>query len=221
MSLKLFIIANEKNPPAELSQELSRQGFTCSVTGYDNGVIKRLNHESPDLVLLELSSPISTELCHKLKKETRKPVIGLLNPDTLTGIDSRLDIDDFIIKPYNIAELSLRINRLLKSNKKPDAVQLIKYGDLAIDMVKCEVTVGERQVILTFKEYELLKFLASNKGRVLTRETLLDKVWGYDYFGGDRTVDVHIRRLRSKLEDQTHTFIETVRNIGYRFKENF
>jgi two-component system alkaline phosphatase synthesis response regulator PhoP len=81
------------------------------------------------------------------------------------------------------------------------------------------VTVEWRIVELTFKEYELLKLLASNKGRVYTREILLDKIWGYDYYGGDRTVDVHIRRLRSKIEDSNHNFIETVRNIGYRFKK--
>jgi DNA-binding response OmpR family regulator len=82
------------------------------------------------------------------------------------------------------------------------------------------VTVNGALVELTFKEYELLKLLAANRGRVFTREALLDKLWGYDYFGGDRTVDVHIRRLRSKIEDAEHTYIETVRNIGYRFKKN-
>jgi two-component system alkaline phosphatase synthesis response regulator PhoP len=81
------------------------------------------------------------------------------------------------------------------------------------------VYVGTRLVNLTFMEYELLKFLATNKGRVFSRSKLLDEIWGYDYYGGDRTVDVHIRRLRSKIEDATHTFISTVRNIGYRFKE--
>jgi len=89
-----------------------------------------------------------------------------------------------------------------------------------INRAKCEVTLAGRVLMLTFMEYELLKFLASNKGRVFTREVLLNKVWGYDYYGGDRTVDVHIRRLRSKIEDLTHTFIETVRNIGYKFREN-
>jgi len=86
-------------------------------------------------------------------------------------------------------------------------------------MDNCEVTVDGRLVTLTFKEYELLRFLASNRGRVFTRDVLLNEVWGYDYYGGDRTVDVHIRRLRSKIEDSTHIFIETVRNIGYRFRK--
>ena len=95
---------------------------------------------------------------------------------------------------------------------------MIKCGGLIIDLARCEVTVSGVTVELTFKEYELLKFLASNKGRVFTREALLNKVWGYDYYGGDRTVDVHIRRLRSKIEVSDYSFIETVRNIGYRFK---
>jgi two-component system alkaline phosphatase synthesis response regulator PhoP len=89
-----------------------------------------------------------------------------------------------------------------------------------IDPAKCEVSINGRLVVLTFKEYELLKVLISNRGKVFTRETLLNQVWGYDYYGGDRTVDVHIRRLRSKIEDATHTFIETVRNIGYKLSEH-
>ncbi|MFA5148449.1 MAG: winged helix-turn-helix domain-containing protein, partial [Candidatus Omnitrophota bacterium] len=93
----------------------------------------------------------------------------------------------------------------------------IKAGDLLIDVSRYEVTVNGGKIELTFKEYELLKFLASNKGRVYSRDQLLDKIWGYDYYGGTRTVDVHIRRLRSKIEDRRHTFIETIRNIGYKF----
>ena len=89
-----------------------------------------------------------------------------------------------------------------------------------IDLAKREVTVDGKLVELTFKEYELLKFLASNRGRVYTREALLNRVWGYDYYGGDRTIDVHVRRLRSKIEDSKHSFIETVRNISYRFKKD-
>jgi two-component system alkaline phosphatase synthesis response regulator PhoP len=114
--------------------------------------------------------------------------------------------------------LVLRIKRLLnKRNGNQDDGELIRFDGLIIDLAKCEVTVDSRVVALTFREYELLKFLASNKGRVYTRDALLNKVWGYDYYGGDRTVDVHIRRLRSKIDDAKHTFIETVRNIGYRF----
>ncbi|MBN2463695.1 MAG: response regulator transcription factor, partial [Dehalococcoidia bacterium] len=100
-------------------------------------------------------------------------------------------------------------------NKK--SRDLIKCGNLLIDTAKYEVSISGRLLALTFKEYELLKFLARNKGRVFTREALLNEVWGYDYYGGDRTVDVHIRRLRGKLNDLNNTYIQTVRNIGYKF----
>ncbi len=121
----------------------------------------------------------------------------------------------------NSNELLVRINRLLKKHKPREApTEYLKAGDIVIDLPRCEVSVAGKVVDLTFTEYELLKFLISRKGHVLTREVLLNKIWGYDYFGGDRTVDVHITRLRSKIEDPSHSFIETVRNIGYRIKAN-
>lgn len=106
---------------------------------------------------------------------------------------------------------------ILKKVVPADSENLIKTGDLVIDVNKYEVLLNGNKVGLTFKEYELLKFLSSNRGRVYSRDQLLDKIWGYDYYGGTRTVDVHIRRLRSKIEDKKHVFIETVRNIGYKF----
>lgn len=96
----------------------------------------------------------------------------------------------------------------------------IRCGGLLIDSTRCEVSLCGKPVILTFKEYQLLKFLANSKGKVFTRDVLLHKVWGWDNYGGDRTVDVHIRRLRGKIEDSTHAFIETVRNIGYKLRED-
>ena len=136
----------------------------------------------------------------------------------ILGAKALLNIDDFMISPYDARELVLRVKRLLSRDRNIDSGELIKCDGLLIDLAKCEVTLEGRIVELTFKEYELLRFLASNRGRVYTREALLNMVWGYDYYGGDRTVDVHVRRLRSKIEDAKHTFIETVRNIGYRFK---
>jgi DNA-binding response OmpR family regulator len=113
--------------------------------------------------------------------------------------------------------LLLRIRRLLRKILAEESGELIKCDGLTIDLVTCEVTVDGTKTDLTYKEFELLKLMASHRGRVFTREELLDKIWGYDYYGGDRTVDVHMRRLRSKIEDANHTYIETVRNIGYRF----
>jgi DNA-binding response OmpR family regulator len=96
---------------------------------------------------------------------------------------------------------------------------VLRCGALLIDLANYKVMLDGRPIELTFKEYELLRFLASNRDKVFTREALLNRVWGYDYFGGARTVDVHIRRLRSKIEDRGHAFIETIRNVGYRFHE--
>ena len=140
--------------------------------------------------------------------------------EMLNGIDSNLEIDDFVVRPFDLPELVVRVKRTLRRTSNIDKQELITCGDLMIDPAKREVSINGRLVVLTFKEYELLKVLISSRGKVFTRETLLNQVWGYDYYGGDRTVDVHIRRLRSKIEDATHTFIETVRNIGYKLSEH-
>ncbi|MEE8419475.1 MAG: response regulator transcription factor, partial [Dehalococcoidales bacterium] len=122
--------------------------------------------------------------------------------------------------PFDITELALRINQILHRTLSADGSEVIRSGPMVIDMISCDVTIYGKRVELTFREYELLRFLAGNKGRVFSREELLNRVWGYDYFGGDRTVDTHIRRLRSKTDDPNNSFIETVRNIGYRFKRD-
>ena len=106
-----------------------------------------------------------------------------------------------------------------KLHDKTARSKLIKHGDLIIDLPKYEVRQAGRLIVLTLKEYELLCLLSSNPGKVFSREALLNKIWGYNYFGGARTVDVHITRLRNKIEDGSHSFIETVRGVGYRFKE--
>ncbi len=201
--------------------QLLDRGFACSVT-YGNGeAFRQITEQLPDILLVEINGRTS-ELIAAIKREKRLPIIGLLHPDTLNKNEIALQIDDFIFEPYAFTELTMRIERLLKraptrTEARPE--EIIKVGDLVIDTAKCEVSVGGRIVMLAFKEYELLKFFVGNRGRVFTRQVLLDKVWGFDYFGGDRTVDVHIRRLRSKIEDSKHSFIDTVRSIGYRFKE--
>jgi len=156
----------------------------------------------------------------RIRQEMHLPVIALVSRETLDSLDSADSVDDFVVEPWDAAEVALRARLTLQRRNNIDSEELIKCGDLIIDLASCEVSVGGRLVMLTFKEYELLRFLAGNRGRVFTREDLLNKVWGYDYYGGDRTVDVHIRRLRSKIEDPTHTFIETVRNIGYKFGDS-
>ncbi|MCE2465414.1 MAG: response regulator transcription factor [Dehalococcoidia bacterium] len=129
-------------------------------------------------------------------------------------------MDDFIVHPYNPQELVKRIDRVLARSREPESNEVVKTGDLVIDIGKYEISLGGRRVILTYKEYQLLVLLATNPGRVYTRDELLQQVWGYDYFGGTRTVDVHIRRLRSKIESANHSFIETIWNVGYRFRNS-
>ena len=213
------LILSEKTETVEsLVAELARYNFACSVANTTD-IDEQLTAQSPDLVLLETDSLAgSGPLCRALRQKNL-PTIALAQLETISSLNGHLEADDFIVKPCDTRELVVRANRLLHRNAGSNA-EVIRYGDLLIDTAQCEVTVDGQRKMLTFKEYELLKFLASNPGRVFTRDTLLDRVWGQDYFGGDRTVDVHVRRLRSKLEDSGHCFIETVRNIGYRFNRN-
>jgi len=215
----ILIIAEENRAIAELCSGLTQKGFDCSIIPTGEDVIAQLAETSPDLVLVETDSYSRMKtLSQGIKREKNLPIIALVPRETLDVIDTHLGIDDFVIQPYHVSELELRIKRLLHRTRNIDSGELIRCGDLVIDLARYEVFIGGKLVMLTFKEYELLKFLASNRGRVFTREALLNKVWGHDYYGGDRTVDVHIRRLRSKIEDSSRTFIETVRNIGYKFR---
>ncbi len=218
----ILLITGETKTAQPILTGLARHGLKCSAANY-KGAFNAAALQPPDLVLLTMPENYDNsiwELTKNLKKGKNLPVIALLTPGVVTSLDNRREIDDFIVHPYNDAELFLRINRLLKKAPEAESDELIKCDGLIIDLVTCEVTVDDKKVDLTFKEYELLKHMARNRGRVFTREALLDKIWGYDYYGGDRTVDVHMRRLRSKIEDATHTYIETVRNIGYRFVKN-
>jgi len=217
----ICIIAQENEGIKELHWELTRNGFDCSIASGKKDIIKQITGKVPDLLLVEMDSLAKVKgVSQWLKRESRLPIIALVRRKMLNDGEGYLDIDDFVTQPYDPAELVLRIRRLIQRNNNTSGNELIRCGELVIDLAKCEVSVGDKSVLLTFKEYELLKFLAGNRGRVFSREALLNSVWGYDYYGGDRTVDVHIRRLRSKVEDSGHTFLETVRNIGYRFKKD-
>jgi DNA-binding response OmpR family regulator len=176
--------------------------------------------KTQDIVLAEGDSyERLAAISHDVKQAAKLPMVLLLQSETLSAMSGHLgDVDDFVVAPFDAAEVELRLRRLLRPGKSSDGAEEMTCGALRIDLARCEVTVAGRPVVLTFKEYELLKYLVSNQGRVCTREALLDRVWGFEYYGGDRTVDVHIRRLRSKIEDAAHTFVDTVRNVGYRFR---
>jgi len=219
----ILIVTNEMDRVRDLSSGLSRLGFSCTACIYVDDVLEQDSRQSFNIVLVDITA-ISThgdsawKWFRKLKLKRLLPVIGIVSASTLHLVLQEQGLEDFILKPWDLDELAARIHRAISKTSKPVEDSAIIIGDLTIDPVRCEVDLGGRMLALTFKEYELLKLLATSKGRVFTREALLNEIWGYDYYGGDRTVDVHIRRLRSKIEDPEHSFIETVRNIGYKFK---
>jgi DNA-binding response OmpR family regulator len=219
--VNILIISQEKEARTELCESLVREGLGCYITSYTNGVRAAISEQPPDVILFEVTAKWpdkeTRSLIRRMKKERNLQAIALTSGEMLNSLDGDIEFDDFLTTPFDSSELVLRINRLLHKRRKTEGDEIIDCDGLVIDLATCEVSVDDRLVELTFKEYELLKLMAGNRGRVFTRDALLDKIWGYDYFGGDRTVDVHIRRLRSKIEDVNHTFIETVRNIGYRF----
>lgn len=143
-------------------------------------------------------------------------LVALIDEEHFDRVSVDLEVDDFLVLPATPPELVRRIERGIWKRHGVDSENFVHCGALALDLANYRVTVAGEPVVLTFKEYELLRFLAMNAGRVFTREQLLNRVWGYDYFGGARTVDVHIRRIRSKIEIHDYAFIETVRNVGYR-----
>ena len=219
---RVFIIANESEQARKLRAELAQRGLDCLIVPHNAGTLEQIAGQSLGVMLLDTDEATTGseawEQAQRIRQEGQIPLIALVSGEKLNGLDS--NIDDFVVKPWEPNEVTVRIKRILREKESIDGEDIIRCGDLVIDSAKCEVSLSGKPIMLTFKEYQLLKFLASNKGKVFTRESLLNKVWGWNYYGGDRTVDVHIRRLRSKIEDPTHTFIETVRNIGYRLREN-
>lgn len=203
-------------------KEADYEVYSC-----DESDVTRVYEEAlkrrPDLILLDFTlprDPVIQSIFRKFKKDRffkETPIFAILPEDGIRLLDGLPGLEDFISAPFSGAEFLARVKAILKKALSTDSNDLIKTGDLVIDVNKYEVLLNGNKVELTFKEYELLKFLSSNKGRVYSRDQLLDKIWGYDYYGGTRTVDVHIRRLRSKIEDKKHVFIATIRNIGYKF----
>ena len=146
------------------------------------------------------------------------PVLVILPDFDTCDLDVSVGNIDFYFPPFRAEEFAVRIALLIARSGGNDSANVVQQGEIRIDLERYEVTVSGRKVDLTFKGYELLRVLASNPGHVYSREALLQTVWAYDYYGGTRTVDVHIRRLRSKINDVEHRFIETVWNVGYRFR---
>jgi DNA-binding response OmpR family regulator len=220
---RVSIVSEESEQAEQLRAGLAQKGFDCLIVANTDRAIGQIAGQSPEIMLLDTDGTAvgsdAWELTQRIKQEMGIPLVVLVTREKLNGFDSTDGIDDFVLKPWDAAEIAVRLRRILRQKRSLESEDTIRCGDLVIDSAKCEVSLGGRPIVLTFKEYQLLKFLVSNRGRVFTREALLNKVWGWDYYGGDRTVDVHIRRLRSKIEDMNHYFIQTIRNIGYRFAE--
>ena len=219
---RLLIVASQSEAIQEVRTGLAQNGFVCRVVPDEESALHHIAEGTPNAVLVVLDSPRGDSAVRRLiserADEKRPPVIALLSRSALGEMDSALEVDDFVLEPWDTTEVAIRTKRLLRHSNGSSADDPIECGDLVIDPARCEVRLAGDVLSLTFKEYELLKFLVSNSGKVFTRDALLNRVWGYDYFGGDRTVDVHIRRLRSKLGDSGESYIETVRNIGYKYR---
>jgi DNA-binding response OmpR family regulator len=220
MNRILLVEASEDLQP--LARELQAAGYAVFTCPSSDAAVHLEGETLPDAVLINLTHQPNDALARELLAGglllSQTATIALLAPEQAETFDSTLAVDDFLVWPAPSAELVARLRRALWRRTGIDSNNAVRCGDLVMDVSSYRVFLSGRPVELTYKEYELLRFLATHPDRVFTREALLNHVWGYEFYGGARTVDVHIRRLRSKLEDADHSFIETVRNVGYRFK---
>ena len=205
--LRVLIAGEESRQVRDLASTLGEMGFSFVLASDEEDAAREVAGQALDLVLVVVNGSPPGHLVQRLHQERNIPVIALLPRKALDNLDPSLDVDDFAVAPWDAAEIAARAKRALERASGRSRGDLIECGPLVIDQGRCEVSVGGRLISLAFREYELLRFLAGNPGKVFTRETLLNKVWSYDYFGGDRTVDVHIRRIRSKIEEGDYSFI--------------
>lgn len=227
MPQKIAIVEDESNIYELIKFNLEKQGY--DVVGTHNGgvALELLETHRPDLLILDLMLPNKDGLSilkelrqHALLKEL--PVVVLTARDTefdkVLGFD--VGADDYLTKPFSIKELTARVKAVLRRSDKAEEA-ILRMGKLEIHTEAFKVFHHGELVNLTLKEYELLAFLVKHRGKVVSRNELLDNIWGYDYIGETRTVDVHIRHLRQKLEEDENAekYIETVRGVGYRFQE--
>lgn len=224
---KVLIVDDEEHIVELLQFNLVNAGYKVITANNGLDALKKVKENKPDLLLLDLMLPgmDGLDVCKEIKrdKETSKTSIIMLTAkseelDKILGLE--LGADDYITKPFSIRELLARVKAVLRRSSSDEiSEEIYEIGRLKVDFERHEVLINNEKVELTLKEFELLEILIKNKGKILRRETLLDKVWGYEYIGKTRTVDVHIRYLRKKVEDDDKNpkFIETIRGVGYRF----
>ena len=219
----VLLIANPGNGSHPLAAQISEAGMACQVDSDLSQYQMATAGPLPQAVLLDLGTLDATQ-CRPLVgqcRELKLPVLTVVPKDRVLDYDPSLNPDEFILCPFAHEELAARVKQAIYRVNGPSGNQVLKIGKLVIDLEKYEVVMSGRRVSLTYKEFQLLVLLASSPGRVYTREMLLSQIWGYEYLGGTRTVDVHVRRLRSKIEDPDNSFIETIWNVGYRFNTEY
>jgi two-component system alkaline phosphatase synthesis response regulator PhoP len=226
----IFAVEDETHIQQLVRFNLEAAGYRVSTFDTGESLLEEVRNSIPDLFILDLMLPgmDGLEVCRQLRANVRTkgvPIIMLTAKseefDKVLGLE--LGADDYLTKPFSVRELVARVKAMLRrvANTSPSEAGTIRHGDITLDPVRHEVYKNGKLVEMPLKEFELLKMLLQNKGRVLSRELLLDKVWGFEYYGETRTVDVHIRYIRQKIEDDDSNpiYIETVRGIGYRFND--
>ena len=225
---RILVVEDEDSFSDALSYLLGREGFEVGVADTGPKAIEEFDRNGADLVLLDLMLPglSGTEVCRQLRQRSNVPIIMLTAKDSevdkVVGLE--LGADDYVTKPYSSRELVARIRAVLRRNGSlADGDidgHILTAGPVRMDVDRHMVSVGTNSVQLPLKEFELLEFLMRNSGRVLTRIQLIDRVWGSDYVGDTKTLDVHIKRLRAKIEEDpaNPVFIQTVRGLGYKME---
>jgi len=223
---KILVVEDEASFSDALSYVLTKEGYEVVVADTGDGAIAIFDKGGADLVLLDLMLPglSGTEVCRQLRARSNVPIIMLTAKDTevdkVVGLE--LGADDYVTKPYSKAELIARIKAVLRRQSDlPESIDpVLVAGPVRIDVERHQVNVNNESISLPLKEFELLEFLVRNSGRVLTRAQLIDRVWGSDYFGDTKTLDVHVKRLRAKIETDpaNPVFIQTIRGLGYKFE---
>ncbi|HUF53377.1 MAG TPA: response regulator transcription factor [Dehalococcoidia bacterium] len=219
----VLVVDDEPTLVATLRFSLERDGYQVLTASDGEEALSLARGEKPDLVILDLmlEKMHGFEVCRALRKESRAPIIMLTartdEIDRVVGLE--IGADDYVTKPFSMKELMARVRVRLRRWAEAPAEQVLVSGDVAADVVRREVFKAGETVTLRPKEFDLLVFMMEHRGRVIDRGTLLQEVWGYDGFGQTRTVDVHVGRLREKIEDDVNhpAFILTVRGKGYRF----
>ncbi len=219
----VLIVSNQIEAREAIAEDIRSLGLEPRSAEDMTHALDVMEQSRPDVVLLDLLDrtlgPESTWRSQLRQSPKDLPFILLIPEEGLKNFEFPAQAVDFILVPFGKVELAARLRLSLGEGSTASSDNTIEIGALRIDLDRYQVYVADEMIELTLKEFELLKFLADHPGKVHTREALMARVWGYDYFGGTRTVDVHIRRIRAKLEPHADEYIDTVRGVGYRFRD--